>query len=120
MKVYGIKNCDTVKKARAWLDGHGIAYEFIDFKKTPPSADEIARWCDALGVNMVLNRRGATWKKLTNDEQSRADSQSGAIEIMVARPSTIRRPIVQTGSKFLIGFDVKAYQAEFYALEYPT
>lgn len=60
MKVYGIRNCDTVKKARAWLDDHGIEYEFVDFKRTPPSAEEICRWCHALDVNVVLNRRGTT------------------------------------------------------------
>lgn len=113
MKVYGIKNCDTVKKARAWLDLHGIAYEFVDFKKTPPSADDISRWCRALGVNVVLNRRGTTWKKLAASVQNSADSAPGAIAIMIAYPSAIKRPIIETGSDFLIGFDEAAYQAQF-------
>ena len=113
MKVYGIKNCDTVKKARAWLDLHGIAYEFVDFKKTPPSVDDISRWCRALGVNVVLNRRGTTWKKLAASEQNSADSATGAIAILVAYPSAIKRPIIETGSDFLIGFDEAAYQAKF-------
>jgi arsenate reductase (glutaredoxin) len=113
MKVYGIKNCDTVKKARAWLDLHGIAYEFVDFKKTPPSADDISRWCRALGVNVVLNRRGTTWKKLAASVQNSADSAPGAIAILVAYPSAIKRPIIETGSDFLIGFDEVAYQAQF-------
>jgi arsenate reductase (glutaredoxin) len=113
MKVYGIKNCDTVKKARAWLDSNGIVYEFVDLKKTPPTTDEIARWCDALGVNVVLNRRGTTWKKLTDSEQASADSIRGAIALMVAHPSAIKRPVIEIGSKFLIGFDNEAYQAQF-------
>lgn len=113
MKVFGIKNCDTVKKARAWLELHGIAYEFVDFKKSPPSAEEISRWCHALGVNLVLNRRGTTWKKLDPIEQSRADSAQGAIAIMVAYPSAIKRPIIDTGSDYLIGFDEVAYQSKF-------
>ncbi len=110
MKVYGIKNCDTVKKARAWLDGHGIDYEFVDFKKTPPSMGQVARWCDALGVNVVLNRRGTTWKKLSFIEPAGADSAQGAIPIMVAYPSAIKRPVIETGSECLIGFDEAIYQ----------
>jgi arsenate reductase (glutaredoxin) len=113
MKVYGIKNCDTVKKARAWLDLHGVAYEFVDFKKTPSSVDEIARWCNALGVNAVLNRRSTTWKKLSLIKQARADSQSGAIEIMFTHPSAIKRPVIEFGSNCLIGFDEAAYRAQF-------
>ena len=114
MKVYGIKNCDTVKKARAWLDIHGIEYEFVDFKKTPPTADDLARWCDALSANVVLNRRGTTWKKLSASEQNRADSAQGAIAIMVAYPSAIKRPVIETESNFLIGFDKKEeYEARF-------
>lgn len=113
MKVYGIKNCDTVKKARIWLDTHGIAYAFVDFKKTPPTTDEIARWCDALGLNVVLNRRGTAWKKLPESEQARADTVQGAIALMVAHPSAIKRPVIETGSKFLIGFDEEEYQAQF-------
>jgi arsenate reductase (glutaredoxin) len=113
MKVYGIKNCDSVKKARAWLDGHGVNYDFVDFKKTPPSADEIARWCHALGANVLLNRRGTTWKKLSLIEQTSADSESGAVAIMAARPSAIKRPVIETESEILIGFDEAAYQAQF-------
>ena len=113
IKLFGIKNCDAVKKARAWLDHHGIAYEFVDFKKTPPSADQIARWCHALGVNVVFNRRGTTWKKLSASEQSGADSESGAIAIMATHPSAIKRPIIETGSNYLIGFDAAAYQSRF-------
>lgn len=100
VKMYGIKNCDTVKKARAWLDLHGIAYEFVDFKKTPPSADDISRWCRTLGVNEVLNRRGTTWKKLSTIEQATADSESGAIAIVAAHPSAIKRPVIETESDF--------------------
>ena len=113
VKVYGIKNCDSVKKARNWLDSHDIEYAFIDFKKTPPSADEILRWCNALGVNAVLNRRGTTWKKLSEREQVSADSNAGAIAIMMAHPSAIKRPIIETGSDYLIGFDEAAYHAHF-------
>ena len=111
--MYGIKNCETVKKARAWLDLHGIDYDFVDFKKTPPSADEIARWCHALGVNAVLNRRGTTWKKLAANVQNSADSALGAMAIMVAHPSAIKRPIVETRSDYLIGFDEAIYQSRF-------
>jgi arsenate reductase (glutaredoxin) len=113
MKVYGIKNCDTVKKARAWLDGHGIAYDFVDFKKSPPTADQIARWCNALGVDSVLNRRGTTWKKITASEQSKADSTQGAIAVMLVHTSAIKRPVIETDSEFLIGFDEAIYRVQF-------
>lgn len=113
MKVYGIKNCDTVKKARAWLDAQDIDYEFVDFKKSPPNAAEISRWCDALGTNVVLNRRGTTWKKLSLKEQDSADSTRGAIAIMVAHPSAIKRPVIKTESGYVVGFDEAAYRAHF-------
>jgi arsenate reductase (glutaredoxin) len=113
MKLYGIKNCDTVKKSRAWLDAHGIAYEFVDFNKTPPTTDEIARWCDALGVNVVLNRRGTTWKKLTDNERASAAFIEGVIALMVAHPSAIKRPVIEIGPTFLIGFDDGAYRVQF-------
>ena len=113
MKMYGIKNCDTVRKARAWLDLHGIAYEFVDFKKTPPSADQVQRWCNVLGSDTVLNRRGLTWKKLSASEQNATDSVPGAIAVMLAHPSAIKRPIVEIGSDYLIGFDEGAYQVQF-------
>ena len=109
IKVYGITNCETVKKARAWLDGKRIAYEFVDFKKTPPGREQVARWCSALGADAVVNRRGTTWRKLDAATQSRADNQVGAVAVLVEHPSAIKRPVIESGADLLIGFDAAAY-----------
>jgi len=105
MKVYGIPNCTTVKKARAWLDARGIAYEFVDFRKTPPAPADLARWCEAFGWETVLNRRGTTWRMLDATAQAAVGDRTSAIALMRERPSVIRRPVVERGSTLLIGFD---------------
>jgi arsenate reductase (glutaredoxin) len=112
IKLYGISNCDTVKKARAWLDSHDVGYEFVDFKKSPPSSAQVNRWCDALGVDAVVNRRGTTWRELEPDMQARAETQAGAVALLVAHPSAIKRPVVETGTQVLIGFDEARYTRE--------
>lgn len=113
IKVYGITNCSTVKKARAWLDARGISYQFIDFKKTPPNRAEVAHWCSKLGAAVVVNARGTTWRKLDAGTQSRAATQAGAIALLVEYPSAIKRPIVETGADLLIGFDEEIYEKRF-------
>jgi Spx/MgsR family transcriptional regulator len=113
IKVYGITNCSTVKKARAWLDGRGISYQFVDFKKTPPNREEVARWCSKLGKDVVVNARGTTWRKLDSGTQSRAATQPGAIAVLVEYPSAIKRPIVEAGADLLIGFDEETYEKRF-------
>lgn len=109
IKLYGIVNCGTVKKARAWLDRHGLAYQFVDFKKTPPSREQVARWCTELGADAVLNRRGTTWRTLDPALQSRADTPSGAVDLLVAHPSAIKRPVIEHEAQLLIGFDEALY-----------
>lgn len=113
IRVHGLANCDTVKKARAWLDGRGLAHAFVDFKKTPPSRDQVARWCAALGVDVVLNRRGTTWRALDAGTQASASTPDGAIDLLVAHPSAIRRPLIEAGSDVLIGFDAERYERQF-------
>jgi len=112
IKLYGIANCDTVKKARAWLDRRGVGYEFVDFKKSPPGEAQVARWCETLGVDAVVNRRGTTWRKLDAQLQARAQTPSGAVALLVAYPSAIKRPVIESGSKLLIGFDEARYASE--------
>jgi len=109
IKMYGIANCSTVKKARAWLEGRGIAYEFVDFKKTPPTCEQLARWCKVLGVDAVVNTRGTTWRTLDATEQARTQTESGAIAVLLAHPSAIKRPVIEHGSGLLIGFDETRY-----------
>ena len=101
--LYGIPNCDTVKKARTWLDNHGIAYTFHDYKKAGADAAKLAAWCDAAGWDKVLNRAGTTFKKLPDADKTDLD-QAKAVALMVANPSCIKRPIVEHPGGLLVGF----------------
>jgi len=107
--LYGIPNCDTVRKARAWLDQRGIAHEFVDFRKSPPDRAQVGRWAAKLGIETLLNRRGTTWRKLDATTQAAAMTESGAVEVLVAHPSAIRRPILEVGGALLAGFDEARY-----------
>ena len=109
MKVYGIVNCSTVKSARAWLDAHRVKYEFVDFKKTPPTRELLSRWCDAFGWETVLNRRGTTWRMLDAATQATVKDSKSAIAVMLAKPSAVKRPVIEDGKTTLIGFDAAEY-----------
>lgn len=101
--VYGIPNCDTVKKARTWLDGQGLAYTFHDYKKAGADAAKLASWCQAAGWDKVLNRAGTTFKKLPEADKADLDQQK-AVALMAANPSCIKRPIVEHPGGLLVGF----------------
>jgi len=101
--LYGIPNCDTVKKARVWLDGRGIAYAFHDYKKAGADAGKIAEWCAAAGWDKVLNRAGTTFKKLPDTDKADLDAGK-AVALMAANPSCIKRPIVEHPGGLLVGF----------------
>ena len=94
LEVYGIANCDTVKKARAWLLEQGVAHRFHDFKKSGVSADQLRSWVQAVGQDKLLNRQGTTWRKLSPDQQAGAAESAGALALMQAQPSLIKRPVV--------------------------
>jgi Spx/MgsR family transcriptional regulator len=113
MKVYGIVNCSTVKAARAWLDARKLAYDFVDFKKTPPTRDQLARWCKAFGWETVLNRRGTTWRLLPPAAQAKIRDEKSAIELMLDKPTVIKRPVIDDGKPRLIGFDEAQYAKTF-------
>jgi Spx/MgsR family transcriptional regulator len=93
--VYGIPNCDTVKKARAWLAEHGVAYQFHDFKKQGVPADHLARWMGTVGWDKVLNRQGTTWRKLPADEQAGVIDAASAGALLQREASAIKRPVVE-------------------------
>lgn len=103
LTLHGIANCDTVKKARAWLEAHGVAYDFRDYNKTPPTGAELAEWADALGWETLLNRAGTTFRKLPPEEREPLDRER-AIDLMLASPSMIKRPLVTGIEPQLIGF----------------
>lgn len=108
--MYGIPNCDTVKKARAWLDKHRIAYEFHDYRKQGIDAATLKKWCEEFGYEQVLNQKGTTWRKL--DDAQRANmTQAKAIRLMQEYPSVIRRPLLDTGRRRLLGFSEVDYKA---------
>ncbi len=105
VRIYGIRNCDTMKKAFAWLDERGIAYEFHDYKKLGVPRERLVAWCQAAGWKTLLNTRGPTFRKLPPEEQD-ITTQSKAVAVMLAHPSCIRRPVVETeGGQLLVGFD---------------
>jgi arsenate reductase len=109
--IYGIKNCDTMKKARAWLDGHGVAYDFHDYKTGGIAKKKLKAWSDQLGWETLLNRAGTTFRKLP--EADREDlNERKALALMLAQPSMIKRPVLDLGSKLLVGFKPDIYAKE--------
>ena len=110
LTLYGIKSCDTMKKARTWLDTHKIAYAFHDYKVAGIDAKRVTTWCDALGWETVLNRAGTTFRKLSDADKTNID-QKKAVALMVAQPSMIKRPILDHGGKFFAGFKPEIYKA---------
>jgi arsenate reductase (glutaredoxin) len=110
--LYGIPNCDTVKKARAWLAGRGVDYAFHDFRKAGVPGDRLDDWIQGVGWEKLLNRQGTTWRKLDADAQLRSGNERGARELMLAQPSVIRRPVVDwPDGTVTVGFDPEAWQA---------
>ncbi len=110
VQLYGIANCDTMKKARAWLDAHGTAYVFHDYKKAGVDDASLRRWVDVLGWETVLNRAGTTFRKLPEADRADLDADK-AIALMLAQPSMIKRPILDTGETLLAGFKPERYEA---------
>jgi arsenate reductase (glutaredoxin) len=109
ISLYGIPNCDTVKKARAWLDQRGVAYEFHDYKKEGADAGKLGRWSDSLGWEALLNRRGTTFRGLNEADKADID-RAKAIRLIQANPSLIKRPVVEHDGGLLVGFDAAAWQ----------
>ncbi len=111
--VYGIKNCDTMKKARAWLDSAGVAHDFHDYKSRGIDAAKLREWTRQAGWERLINRSGTTFRKLPEGERQEGLDEARAIALMVAQPSMIRRPIVEHAGHLLIGFDPDQYAAQF-------
>ena len=110
-RIYGIKNCDTMKKAFAFFTERNIPYAFHDYKKAGVPREQLVAWCRLLGWKTLLNTRGPTWRKLTPEEQA-VTTQSQAVALMMAHSSVIRRPVVETpDGRVLIGFDLTLYES---------
>jgi arsenate reductase (glutaredoxin) len=111
--IYGIKNCDTMKKARAWLDKHGIAYAFHDYKTAGIERDKLERWAGNAGWEVLLNRAGTTFRKLPEKDKVGLNEKK-AIALMMKQPSMIKRPVIELGAgKLLVGFAPESYKAAF-------
>jgi Spx/MgsR family transcriptional regulator len=110
LTIHGIKNCDTMKKARAWLDTNGVAYEFHDYKKAGADPGRLAAWVAALGWETVLNRAGTTFRALPDADKAGLDA-GRAIALMLAQPSMIKRPILEGPGVLLAGFKPEAWAA---------
>ena len=108
IEVYGIANCDSVKKVRAWLDAHGVAYTFHDYKKQGIPETELKRWLAAKGWQIVLNRKGTSWRALDESVRVNVVNNASAMAVMLANASTIRRPIVTRGDAIIVGVDIAA------------
>ncbi len=109
-KIYGIRNCDTMKKAFAWLDGRGVAYEFHDYKKEGASAEKLRQWANQVGWEALANTRGPTWRKIPEAKKQNLN-EARAIALLVENPSAIRRPVVEAGARLLVGFDPERFAA---------
>ena len=111
LTLYGIPNCDTVKKARAWLADHDVTVQFHDFKKQGVPEDRLDHWLATAGWDRLLNRQGTTWRRLPPAEQARVVDAASATALMLAQPSVIRRPVLEHGGRLLLGFDAQAWDA---------
>ena len=110
--IYGIKNCDTMKKARAWLDKHGVEYVFHDYKTAGIDREHLERWAKKAGWETLLNRAGTTFKKLP-DQDKEGVAEKKAIALMLAQPSMIKRPVLDVGGKLTVGFKPEIYEKVF-------
>ncbi|MEQ1159510.1 arsenate reductase [Acinetobacter calcoaceticus] len=111
LKIYGIKNCNSMKKAFDALQAKELNYDFHDYKKQGIDADTLKIWLKEIGQDIVLNKKGTTWRKLSEEEQTHAlSSEDHLIEALIAQPSLIKRPVLQTSQGFIVGFDEAIYQ----------
>ena len=107
--MYGIKNCDTIKQARSWLEAHDVEYDFHDYKSAGIDRDRLEHWCKELGWEVLLNRSGSTFRKLPDADKKVSDSRK-AIALMLAQPSMNKRPVLDVGGNLLVGFKPESYK----------
>jgi arsenate reductase len=110
--IYGIKNCDTMKKVRAWLDAHGVAHAFHDYKTAGLDEARLQSWIDALGWEPLLNRAGTTFRKLPDADKANLDAAK-AKRLMLAQPSMVRRPVLDLDGRLTVGFRAEVYAELF-------
>lgn len=111
VKIYGIPNCDSTKKAFAWLSQNKVKFEFHDYKKEGITKEKITDWLQKQPIEILLNRKGTTWKGLTGVAQKKANNENEAVKLMVENTSLIKRPIVEFKESILVGFDTDSYKS---------
>jgi Spx/MgsR family transcriptional regulator len=109
MIIYGIKNCDTVKKAQKYLQNRDISYEFHDYKKSGIDKETLSEWCDMLSWQVLLNKRGTTWRNLSDDIKNSVVDKESAMNVMLNNHSIIKRPVLEKGDLLIVGFDEDQY-----------
>jgi Spx/MgsR family transcriptional regulator len=109
LTLYGIPNCDTIRKARKWLQAQGVDYRFHDFKKQGIEEDRLRGWVKELGWETLLNRRGMMWRKVP-DKVKQGIDEEGAVKLMLETPSIIKRPVLDLGDRRIVGFDAGRYE----------
>lgn len=110
--MYGIPNCDTIKKARKWLQQHEVEYRFHDYKKQGTDENQLKSWLNEMGWEQLINKRGTSWRKLDESIKTSMNNEF-ATQVMMDNPSIIKRPLLQVRDKFILGFDESIYQQEF-------
>lgn len=112
MIVYGIKNCDTVKRALHWLEEYNIDYQFHDYKKLGITAEKIAEWQNRFSWELLINKRGTTWRKLSPEVQEQVNNAEAAKDVMIVNTSLIKRPIVEFDNQLIVGFNEEEYKSK--------
>jgi arsenate reductase len=112
MKVYGITNCNTVKKAIGWLKENEAEFEFHDYKKKGITKEKLKEWSKVVGWEKLVNKKGTTWRALTTEQQQGVTNEKTAIQLMIEKPSVIKRPVIETDGKLVLGFDEEEYQRD--------
>ena len=122
MTLYGIPNCDSVKKARVWLTEQALPYDFVDFKKGGAPTERLPVWAEAVGWDKLINRKGSTWRQLSAAQQLQATTPAGALALALALPSVIKRPVVEwhsarwTGEDVTVGFNATLWSESLHSL----
>lgn len=110
LKIYGIPNCNSVKKTRVWLEARDIGYQFHDFKKSGIDAATLKKWLKTIPLDVLINKKGTTWRGLSEAEKAMADAPEAAIALMMAKTSVIKRPVVVSGAQIFVGHDENTLQ----------
>ena len=110
--LYGIPNCDTIRKAKRWLQDNQVEFQFHDFRKDGLGKSQLQAWVDELGWEVLLNKRGTTWRKLPDEQKTNVDRDS-AIELLLAEPAMIKRPVLDLGERRVVGFSTDSYEEIF-------